>query len=298
MTEVERLINSRVISKQFLSNEVISDFLVDEMRKKIWAIELDLLLKIDEVCKKYGLKYYLFWGSLLGAVRHKGFIPWDDDTDIVMPRSDDEALLLHQNEFRSPYFLQTPYSDKGYYYSHARLRNSNTSAIDSPFKYQGFNMGIFIDIQPIDKIDLGNNGAERFNEISKLNILNSVAMRISNPYLNERDQMRVKDYPGGDPLQRFETVQMLSQIDNGSKTDFVSIFAATTYGLNRDVFFYEDFKDSIMCDYCGFRFPIPSGYKRILSICYGNYMDLPPIEERGTWHSNISFNPDVSYINA
>lgn len=296
MTECERIIEQGILPKSFFEPETICDFYVDEKRKKIWAVELDLILRINEVCKKYDLKYFLFWGSLLGAVRHQGFIPWDDDTDIVMPRSDYEKLLSHKEEFCNPYFLQTPYTDKGYFYSHARLRNSNTSAIDYPFKYQGFNMGIFVDIEPIDNIDINNNGEVRFNKISNLNILNSIAMRKSNPHLTERDIIRVKNYPGGDPLQRYETIQALSQIDNKNETDYVSVFVATTYGYMRDHFFKEDFCDSVLCELCGYFFPIPKGYERILKTCYGDYMNLPPIEERGMWHNSVVFDPDVSYI--
>ena len=120
MTEIERIIKEGTIKENFLEPEVICDFYVDEQRKKIWAIEIDLLKEIDRVCKKYNLRYFLMWGSLIGAVRHKGFIPWDDDLDIAMPRKDYEILMSHYDDFVSPYFLQTPFTDDGYFYAHAK----------------------------------------------------------------------------------------------------------------------------------------------------------------------------------
>ena len=295
MTEIDRLLDEKKIDNAFLNEEGLCDFLVDTTRKKIWAIELDLLLEIDRVCQKYGLRYYLFWGSLLGAIRHNGFVPWDDDTDVVMPRNDYEQLLMHSEEFKSPYFLQTPFSDPTYYYAHAKLRNSNTSAIDAPFLYQGFNMGIFVDIMPIDKIDENNRSRELFNLISSINMQNSIAMRIGNPFLSERDKERVRQYKGGDPLARYNKLQKLSVRDKESNSDKLCVFAATTYGYDRDVFFEEDFYESIEWGFLGYSFPIPKGYDRILRIAYGNYLEFPPVEKRGQWHGNVSFFPDNPY---
>ena len=93
MTEAERIMQKGFLRKDFLKEEVICDFLVDEKRKKIWAIELDLLREFDRVCKKYNLKYYMWFGSLIGAIRHHGFIPWDDDLDVAMLREDYERFM-------------------------------------------------------------------------------------------------------------------------------------------------------------------------------------------------------------
>lgn len=106
MTECERLVKKGFIKDSFFLPETICDFGVDENRKKIWAVELDLLNSLKEVCEKHNLRYYLFFGSLLGAVRHHGFIPWDDDLDVAMPRRDYTELLFHADEFKQPYFYR------------------------------------------------------------------------------------------------------------------------------------------------------------------------------------------------
>lgn len=122
-------------------------------KEKLFAVLTDLLDQFDKVCKLNNLTYSIFAGTLLGTVRHKGFIPWDDDVDVVMPRKDYEKLLqLPQTTFDFPYFLQSPLTDKGFHKGFARLRNSNTTEIpimDAAFTY---NHGAFIDVFPMDAV--------------------------------------------------------------------------------------------------------------------------------------------------
>ena len=106
MKEIERIINQNILPESFFQEETRDGFVVTESRKKLWGILLDLLLKFDEVCKNNDLRYFLSCGSMLGAVRHKGFIPWDDDIDVCMPREDYDRLLTLSDEFRSPYFCR------------------------------------------------------------------------------------------------------------------------------------------------------------------------------------------------
>ena len=77
---------------KFFEKEIRCDYLIDERMKKIWAVELEMLQRFDEVCKKHGLTYWAFYGTLLGAVRHQGFVPWDDDIDLAMLRDDYERF--------------------------------------------------------------------------------------------------------------------------------------------------------------------------------------------------------------
>lgn len=294
MTECERLIEERFLQEDFFKEEVRCDFLVTAERKKVWAIELDLLNQVDTICRKYGLQYFLIGGSLLGAVRHYGFIPWDDDIDIVLPRKDYEKFLTLKDKFSYPYFLQTPYTDPGFYYSIAKLRNCRTSAIDYPFLYQGFNMGIFIDIVPLD--DVMNEGArERFEKINELIMANSTAMRLNHPALCQRDQERVRNYTRKDPISTYEEIQRLAT--NSGKainSGVVSVSVCATYPFDR-LYKKEDFSSQIEWDFESVRTYIPSGYDKILTIAYGDYHSFPPVEQREEWHGNIRFYPDIPY---
>ncbi len=136
MTECERIIKQGILPETFFKEEELCGFLVTEKRKRLWAISIDLLLIFDNICRKYNLNYFLSFGALLGAIRHHGIIPWDDDIDVCMPRYDYEKFLnIGKTELRNPYFLQIPGEDNGYFFSYAKIRNSNTSGISEPFMY-------------------------------------------------------------------------------------------------------------------------------------------------------------------
>ena len=92
---------------------------------------------LHAVCKKHGLRYFLAYGSLLGAVRHKGFIPWDDDMDVVMLRDDFEKLATLGAEFSSPYFLQNAHTDPGDGSPVMKIRNSNTTQFNKFLNWGG-----------------------------------------------------------------------------------------------------------------------------------------------------------------
>ena len=122
-------------------------YLVSHEMKKVWAVELDLLRQLIEVCQRENLRMWVDGGTLLGAVRHQGFIPWDDDIDVCMPRPDyDRLTAISGQVFKEPYFYQNAYTDKDYFAGHAQLRNSRTAAIRPSASFNPFNQGIFIDI--------------------------------------------------------------------------------------------------------------------------------------------------------
>ena len=129
--------------------------MVSSEMKKVWAVELDLLGVFSELCKKYDLKWFVHAGTMLGAVRHHGFIPWDDDIDVVMPRADYETLCtVAPGELVYPYFFQNEETDRYFARNFSRIRNSATTAIlDSEKDYRlPINQGIFIDVFPYDNI--------------------------------------------------------------------------------------------------------------------------------------------------
>lgn len=143
------------LPENFLNEENRDGYLVSCEMKKIWAVELDLLSEFSRVCQENDIQYYADGGTLLGAIRHKGFIPWDDDIDVMMFRDQYQKLCkIASKAFRHPYFFQTEHTDPGSLRGHAQLRNSLTTGI---LQYElagkwGYNQGIFIDIFPIDSI--------------------------------------------------------------------------------------------------------------------------------------------------
>lgn len=153
------------IPDSFYREEVRSGYTVSSKMKGVWAVELDLFNQLDNICKKYNITYYADGGTLLGAVRHHGFIPWDDDMDFIMYRKDFEKLCKVSSELKYPYFFQTEETDPGSLRCHGQLRNSSTTGmlkLEKNRKYP-FNQGIFIDIFPIDNVPNNKNEWQKFS---------------------------------------------------------------------------------------------------------------------------------------
>ena len=137
----------------FLNEEVRDGYLVKTETKKLWAVELDILSTVKNLCDKHGIRYFAIGGTLLGAVRHKGFIPWDDDIDIGMLYDDYQRFLkIASDELKYPYFLQSYLTEKEASPLISRVRRTDTTGCTA-WEYDNarydFNMGIFIDIFPL-----------------------------------------------------------------------------------------------------------------------------------------------------
>ena len=138
---------------------------------------LEMLKWYHDFCVEHNLRYYALGGTLLGAVRHKGFIPWDDDIDVGMPRSDYNKFLALAKEIPSPYVLETPQSlAKDFVYAFSKIYNTQTTLIEKGKK--NIKRGIYLDIFPLD--GLGNEKQEavrQFNRTAKL--VKKLAVRVS-----------------------------------------------------------------------------------------------------------------------
>lgn len=296
MTEVERIIDEGIIPADYLKPEVRCDFLVDKNRKKLWIILLDLLIKFDTMCKKHKLKYYVISGSLLGAVRHNGFIPWDDDIDVAMLRDDYQRLnQIASDEFANPYFWQTPDTDDGYLVSHNKVRNSNTIGVTEVFRFAGFNQGIWIDIFPLDNWPL-EGGEERYKAIKKLNLENSAHMRRSNPYPTDADLKKLSEFPYRKPKIVVDEINSIVTKYRDLPCKFIKVATTTVLSWPKGIYNKDDFTSIEFFDFEGLlKVPVPVGYDRILTTDYGNYQKYPSVEDRGGWHDGIFFDADKPF---
>ena len=137
----------------FLDEEVKCGYTISSKMKAVWAVEIDLYIELKRVCDKYNLSLYADGGTMLGAVRHSGFIPWDDDMDFAMSREDYKKLCEVANrEFNYPYFWLTEETDPGTAFGHGQLRNSKTTGFVEGGEVYGKNHGIFIDVFPFDNV--------------------------------------------------------------------------------------------------------------------------------------------------
>ncbi len=290
------------IPESFYQEEERCGYLVSAHMKKVWAIELDLLYQLDQVCRKYGITYYGSAGTVLGAVRHKGIIPWDDDIDVMMFRDQYDLLCAHADEFEEPYFLQTFDTDEGYFRGHAQLRNSNTTGIllSEVKKNVPFNQGIFIDIFVLDNVVRNRKRwAKQMRRIDKYREQAKKLYRTTEGFdpeyasrLRKTAHMFMplvsKVYSYKDAYRKFEEE---CRRYNDIPTKYVAKISYNPYGMKM----YQlrsEFEDTIYMDFEMLKLPVPSGYETHLRRLFGDYHKFVI----GTSdHGELILDPDVPY---
>lgn len=294
MTECERIIKEGILPESFFKPETICGFYVDEERKKLWAILLDLLNQIDNICAKHNLTYFLCSGTLLGAIRHKGFIPWDDDIDIAMPREDYEKLISYASEFKEPYFLQTPNTDKGFYLSYIKLRNTRTTFVDEKLIWCDFNQGCFIDIFPYDHFDKDDNDT-LFNKMKLCARSLGMVIKGTNPNFKYEDKEILDLLSRKKPIEIYNDIQSMAKTAGNENSPYLTSLVSTISHYSKKNFPKDCFKEIVRVPFENLSLPIPSGYDIILYKLYGDYMQYPPVEQRGNWHAGFHYDADIPY---
>lgn len=295
MTECERIIKNGILPESFFKPETICDFYVDENRKKVWAIELELYTILFNLCEKNGLSLFTDGGTTLGAIRHEGFIPWDDDIDVCLLRSDYEKLKKLAGNIPPPFFLQNADTDPEFGFSFMRLTNSNTAYDVKPFTHALFNKGIYIDIFPIDKVTK-EDYIQRRELIENLTKKNSAYMRKDFPKKTERDLMLVDKYLDKTmtPSDVWHCIEEIATQDEDKDTPYLSLLVSTQYAPEKKIWPLRVFEGVVAKDFETIKVNVPIGYDEQLSIYFGDYMQFPPVEERGKWHNSL-FMPDIPY---
>ena len=283
-----------------LEKETICGYEVSAKMKRIWAMELDLVEKFVAICAEHGLHYLIMGGTLLGAVRHKGFIPWDNDIDLLMPRRDFNKLLeIGPTSFHRPYFFQTPVTeDSRYFNTYVKIRNENgTSATRDDFE-NGINCGISIDIFCLDEIPDHPRKRKwffcRLNEITKMQRF-SLDKSFRKGFVNG-----IKHFIQGlvyrfifhspDAATLFNIYQKEAGKYAGKGCHQVAHLA---FGYHENfIWDKKDWDTPIQLVFENLELNAPSGYDAVLRHQYGDYMKFP---DDKTTHDFIEYNPDVPY---
>lgn len=267
---------------------------------------LDILIEFDRICRENNIKYSLAFGTLLGAVRHKGFIPWDDDVDVMMERNDyDYFCKICPEKIGNNYFFQSRKTEKKYPYNICRIRKNNTAMIYNTWKDAGIHLGIYIDIYPIDKIP--NNKIKRI--IQKFFIILNTPVRISrNPviFFNGGQKFNAIIKKILYYVSRMIPIGLSTRIENYYLTKYnkldcnlsgIICEGGTLIKTPQDM---KPFKSSFLSSYKevsfeGHSFLAVSECDGVLSHWYGDYMKLPPENERVMYHQPDVFDTKHSY---
>ena len=264
--------------------------------KQVWAVEVDLLQQLLDVCRKHHLRVWVADGTLLGAVRHKGFIPWDNDIDVVMLREDyDRLLALPADTFRPPYFLQTPYTDKRYYHAHAQLRNSDTAAIRPSDSHRPFNQGIFIDIFPLDAVS--EDEEQRRHVMRRVRKVTRFLHAYDTPILlSGRIGLLFRKWKCRWQVWRKGWQTIYSEVDDMLRTadirqcPYVAEICFSGYDFLLDKHIFDD---TVMLPFEDIEVPAPKDYDAFLRAVYGDSYMTPL--QTGTAHDDMIFDTTRSY---
>lgn len=257
--------------------------------------QLDILRIVDKVCRENGIIYYLAYGTAIGAVRHQGFIPWDDDIDIIMLRDDYNKFLDKvQQQLPRNIFVQTYKSDKGYNLPFAKIRDSETTCQETGCENLDINHGVFIDLFPYDYIPEGKINrlkqsiyAEliwillRKNE--KKSGVKKIITNIISSFVSENKYEEV--------IEKLEN--KMSKYDKAN----CGYVANLNYGFGyASRLFSKKMFNPIEISFENEKFLIMEGYDQYLTMAYGDYMKLPPVEQRVGGHGYTIVDTNKSYI--
>lgn len=242
--------------------------------------ELEILVYFRELCGRYGLRYFLTAGTLLGAVRHGGFIPWDDDVDVAMPRKDYGRLAkIMKSNTDTDYYYQDGRSDKSFPFYFAKLRSKRYRVYERFFENSDINDGCYIDIFPLDRCPKNKSAAKLYFKINLF--FTTVLMKKAAP-----------DYPIG---YRKKAVIALFKLVKLFPVGAVKFFREASrrvffggrlctiggvHGYPNESYDRDWFGAGELIDFEGESFCVPIGREKLLESMYGDYMKFPDEKER------------------
>lgn len=271
--------------------------LSNEQMSQLKQVELDIFKAFLTICEQLNLRYYLLGGTLLGAVRHKGFIPWDDDIDVGMPRKDYEIFLEKgQSLLPKNLFIQNIKTEKNCPYNFTKIRKSDTAFIESSIHHFSINHGIFLDIFPLDYYP------ETPKKQKKIDFWNKIyTSRVGFEF----------DLPGNRfPSLKRRILRLWLKIifpswqkallkrEKLMKSTLTETLTANYCGAwgKKEIVPTEWYGQGTMLEFEGLQVCAPSNYQAWLTQVYGDYMQLPPIEKQKTHHYTDVIDFERSYL--
>ncbi len=257
----------------------------NDVLSKLHTAELSMLIEIDRICRKHNLTYFLTCGTLLGAVRHKGFIPWDEDLDVSMPREDyDRFVRIAQDEIQDRFIVDCHFNNEFYFNPFAKIRLKNSAFEIKALKNYKGHQGIWLDIFPMDYInDSTSKSLARREKI--INLCRTMICSHRN-ILNWNEV-------GGSKKAIYKVISLLPDrlfwwlmykmhtCSDRQKNNVVMF--GTDYSYDRLIFPMSDFIPATEVEFEGHKFFAPAKYDNVLTKIYGDYMKIPPQSEQVTF---------------
>ena len=270
------------------------DYKTDEklLIKKLQQAQLNLLIELDRVCKIIGVPYCLAFGTSLGAKRHKGFIPWDDDIDIYMRIEDLKILQKNGELFKEEFFLQHHGSEAEYGLMITRLRDSNTTLIEEKESDRNINHGIFIDIYPLFNTPKDGLGAKKLVVASMFYRLLLYGKAPQNRGL----------------IMKLGSIPILILLPKSLKEKIMRKCYHIMQSYNKTGYISDLYGDEVnnrmpekwffpvkLVPFENLLVPVQANQHEYLKSIYGDYMQLPPVEERKFHHDYVCIDFDKPY---
>lgn len=261
--------------------------------KETQEISLEILHTVAEICERQNLRYALIYGTLIGAVRHHGYIPWDDDVDIMMPRPDYARFLAYFKEHQKEYpHLRVFNREECPEYPYMISRISDNRYEIEMANEKPFGMGVFIDIYPYD--GLGNTKKEAVRYGLKGDRLSSLCYQATREHFAIETTTsvvrKIIKYPvwlfskmiGKDYFQN--KLEKLSGVKKYDSSEYVGCVIWLSWG-EKDIFPRKWFDETVMMPFDKYEFRVPKHFDEVLRHEYGDYMQLPPEKDRVGHHN-------------
>ena len=257
-----------------------------EVLEKLHKVQLEILNEFVRICKKNKLVYFMVGGTFLGAVRHRGFIPWDDDIDVGMPRCDFEKFIeCAKKELDSKYFLDCFSTNENYYLPFAKLKKNGTVFDEELIHHLNNHKGIFIDIFPFDNVPKDNLNL-KIRAVLAFSITDAMA------YKNKIKKLKKALHPvitlclsmmGKKQLMRLQ--KRIVTYCHDDKSKYLCDIGAG-YGYRKELLLREDVLPVRKMKFEKMEYSVPRTDEHLKKL-YGNYLELPPKEKRKT-HSPLT----------
>lgn len=262
----------------------------------IHDILLTYLKEVDRICKKHHIKYFLAGGTLLGAIRHHGFIPWDDDADVMMLREDYEKFLkVAPCELPAYLKIQLPETERGNHNVFTKLRMDNTLfATKFTGQFPAMHNGIFIDILSHDQ-----TGNHKWSQ--KMHLLATLGTRSMVYHKWDNSPIDTEGFPKpligiANFMKKHCSMKFLEWMQKKAFTFFSKsrksryLYDGMGRNLKRGSFPKEWLNEAVYVDFENCKFPVPKEYDKYLTYLYGDYMQMIPVSERRMSHSIVWFD--------